>query len=272
MRSREPLLDREESHKSNSGDDFWLLTTKVPLVDEKGNVTGVVGIGHDITERKRAEHETLKAKEAADRANRAKSDFLANMSHEIRTPMNAIIGMTELVLDTDLDEYQRKYLSMVEESGEALLGVINDVLDFSKIEAGKLELDERVFDLRESLGDTISSFAVRAHGKNIELAFRVDPHVPRFVVGDAGRLRQVMNNLIGNAVKFTHAGEVLVHVSDLPATQEVRGNIGAGHRYWYSGRKASCHFGEFGRRIPRPTIWRHGTRLSISSRHEIDGW
>ena len=141
MRTREALLDREESHKAKSGDDIWLLTTKVPLVDEQGSVNGVVGIGHDITARKRAEHEILNAKEVADRANRAKSDFLANMSHEIRTPMNAIIGMTELVLDTDLDDYQRKYLSMVEESGEALLGVINDVLDFSKIEAGKLELE-----------------------------------------------------------------------------------------------------------------------------------
>ena len=270
MRSREPLLDREESHKSNSGDDFWLLTTKVPLVDEKGNVTGVVGIGHDITERKRAEHETLKAKEAADRANRAKSDFLANMSHEIRTPMNAIIGMTELVLDTDLDDYQRKYLSMVEESGEALLGVINDVLDFSKIEAGKLELDERVFDLRESLGDTISSFAVRAHGKNIELAFRVDPHVPRFVVGDAGRLRQVMNNLIGNAVKFTHAGEVLVHVSDLPATQgEVRLEISVRDTgIGIPEEKHHAIFGEFEQGDTSTTRRYGGTGLglSISSR------
>ena len=270
MRTRESLLDREESHKAKTGDDIWLLTTKVPLVDENGVVNGVVGIGHDITGRKRAEREILNAKEVADRANRAKSDFLANMSHEIRTPMNAIIGMTELVLDTKLDDYQRKYLSMVEESGEALLGVINDVLDFSKIEAGKLELEERVFDLRESLGDTIGSFAPRAHGKHLELAFRVDPHVPRFVVGDPGRLRQVMNNLIGNAVKFTHAGEVLVHVSDLPATQgEVRLEISVRDTgIGIPEEKHGAIFGEFEQADTSTTRRYGGTGLglSISSR------
>jgi len=219
MRSREPLFDREESHQAEAGDPIWLLTTKVPLIDDSGVVSGVVGIGHDITQRKKAEQEILRAKETADRANRAKSEFLANMSHEIRTPMNAIIGMTELVLDTQLDGSQRKYLAMVQESGEALLSVINDVLDFSKIEAGKLEIEERIFDIRESLGDAIKSFAVKAHSKQLELAFRVDPHVPRFVVGDLGRLRQVLNNLIGNAIKFTDRGEVLVQVTDLPAPQ-----------------------------------------------------
>ncbi|MAI32586.1 MAG: hypothetical protein CBE00_06080 [Planctomycetaceae bacterium TMED240] len=270
MRTRESLLDREESHKAKSGDDIWLLTTKVPLIDENGVVNGVVGIGHDITARKRAEREILNAKEVADRANRAKSDFLANMSHEIRTPMNAIIGMTELVLDTKLDDYQRKYLSMVEESGDALLGVINDVLDFSKIEAGKLELEERVFDLRESLGDTIAAFAPRAHGKSIELAFRVDPHVPRFVIGDSGRLRQVMNNLIGNAVKFTHAGEVLVHVSDLPATQgEVRLEISVRDTgIGIPEEKHGAIFGEFEQADTSTTRRYGGTGLglSISSR------
>ena len=270
MRTRESLLDREESHKAKSGDDIWLLTTKVPLVDEHGVVNGVVGIGHDITARKQAEREILNAKEVADRANRAKSDFLANMSHEIRTPMNAIIGMTELVLDTKLDDYQRKYLSMVEESGDALLGVINDVLDFSKIEAGKLELEERAFDLRESLGDAIGSFAPRAHEKHLELAFRVDPHVPRFVVGDAGRLRQVMNNLIGNAVKFTHAGEVLVHVSDLPATQgEVRLEISVRDTgIGIPKEKHGAIFGEFEQADTSTTRRYGGTGLglSISSR------
>lgn len=270
MRNREALLDREESHKAKTGDDIWLLTTKVPLIDENGVVNGVVGIGHDITARKRAEREILQAKEVADRANRAKSDFLANMSHEIRTPMNAIIGMTELVLDTQLDDYQRKYLSMVEESGDALLGVINDVLDFSKIEAGKLELEERVFDLRESLGDTIAAFAPRAHGKNLELAYRVDPHVPRFVVGDAGRLRQVMNNLIGNAVKFTHSGEVLVQVSDLPATQgEVRLEISVRDTgIGIPREKHGSIFGEFEQADTSTTRRYGGTGLglSISSR------
>lgn len=217
MRSGEALLDREETHHTEAGEPLWLLTTKVPLFDTEGKVNGVVGIGHDITARKRADEEILKAKVIADKANRAKSDFLANMSHEIRTPMNAIIGMTGLVLDTKLDPTQRNFLSMVQESGDALLGVINDILDFSKIEAGKLDLEQRAFDLHESLGDTMKTLGLRAHGKEIEIAFRVDPDVPRYVVGDAGRLRQVIVNLVGNAIKFTEEGEVVVEVTRLPS-------------------------------------------------------
>jgi PAS domain S-box-containing protein len=163
-------------------------------------------------ERKRQEAELLRAKEAAEVANRAKSDFLAHVSHEVRTPLNAILGMNELVLDTQLTGQQRKYLTVVHSSADALLEMIDDLLDFSKIEAGKLELDQAFFSLRAVVNDTLRSLALRAHHKGIELVGHIHSEVPDEFVGDVGRLRQVLTNLVGNAIKFTEHGEVVVNV------------------------------------------------------------
>jgi len=218
MRTGRPLLDREEKETWVNGKVTWATTTKLPLYDDDGRVVGTFGISRDITEKKQAAEALRAAKEAAEAANRAKSDFLAHMSHEIRTPLNAIIGMTELVLDTDLDASQREYLHMVRESGDSLLAVINDILDFSKIEAGKLELDRVAFDLHENLGDTMKTLALRAHAKGLELACQIEPDVPAGLVGDAGRLRQVVINLVGNAIKFTEEGEVVLRVRQQSAS------------------------------------------------------
>jgi two-component system, sensor histidine kinase and response regulator len=183
------------------------------LILEDGKPAGVQGIARDITERKRIELEWQKASEAAEAANRAKGEFLANMSHEIRTPLNGVLGMTELALSTRLNEEQREYLTLVKTSGETLLTVINDILDFSKIEAGRLDFNPIDFELRDSLGDTLKTLSLRAHEKGLELALRVAPNVPYRLQGDPTRLRQIVVNLVGNAIKFTAHGEVVLHVT-----------------------------------------------------------
>jgi two-component system sensor histidine kinase/response regulator len=197
----------QRRRKDGSLLDVELYGTRLAVGDEQ--VGGLV-LYQDISERKRAEAALRAAKEAAEGANRAKSEFLANMSHEIRTPMNGIIGMTQLALEAKLSPEVREYLGMVKSSADSLLTLLNDILDYSKIEAGKIEFESVPFALRENLGQTMKTLGHAAHRKGLELAWEVAPNVPEWLVGDCGRLRQVLMNLVGNGIKFTESGEIVV--------------------------------------------------------------
>jgi len=190
---------------------------KAALTRADGTISGLLGVVIDITERKEAERTLRRAMEVAEAANRAKNDFLANVSHEIRTPMNAIVGMTDLVLAGELADEQREYLGIVRSSSASLLAIINDILDFSRIEAGRLLIEHVAFDLPQLLADSVHALSVRAAGKGLALAADLAPTLPQRVIGDPGRLRQVLGNLIDNAIKFTEHGSVRVAAAPTPA-------------------------------------------------------
>ena len=208
-----PKLETEYRIRHADGSYSWRLVRGQALRDGAGRPTRLIGSMVDITKLKQVEDELHTARQAAELANRAKDEFLANVSHEIRTPMNAILGMTELALDAAESAHQRQLLSTVKIAARNLLHVINDLLDFSKITAGKLALDHSDFSLRAAIGDTLRALAVRAHRKGLELVCNVNPDVPDLYFGDAGRVRQVLMNLVGNAIKFTARGEVVVQVT-----------------------------------------------------------
>ena len=214
MESNQAVLERVEEINVDTPDRRrWVLSSKIPLTDAQGTVTGLIVISRDITSLKQGEEALRAAKETAEAATAAKSVFLATMSHEIRTPMNAVIAMTDLLTGTKLTPEQADYVNTIRVGGESLLSVINDILDFSKIEAGKLELEEYAFNLVESIEETMHLLAPRASQKLLNMRLELGDDVPGWVVGDAGRLRQIVMNLLNNAVKFTESGEVNIAIT-----------------------------------------------------------
>ncbi|HES59354.1 MAG TPA: PAS domain S-box protein, partial [Caldithrix sp.] len=224
-------INKEEIVKDLTDNrQYYVSATKVRFMNSKGDVEGIVGISHDITDRKEFEEDLKQAKIDADLANLYKSEFLANMSHEIRTPMNGVIGMTELASDMAINKQQKEYLMFAKQSAESLLDILNDILDFSKIEAGKLELEIDDFNLRKVVENAASSMIIQAHTKGLELMSEVKTNVPVAVQGDSGRLRQIIINLIGNAIKFTESGEIVVRV-ELNDTSKQNGSDSIGFHF-----------------------------------------
>ena len=191
----------------------WLAWADKSVLDDQGNVIAIIGVGRDITERKHAEHELLRTKEAAEAATKVKSEFLANMSHELRTPMNAVIGMTSLLLDENLTSEQMDFVDTIRNSADALMVMINDILDFTQLESEKGELEEQPFDLRSLVENALDLVAKKAFEKGIDIAYLMDRSVPETIVSDPTRLCQVLLNLLNNAVKFTEQGEIALTIS-----------------------------------------------------------
>ncbi len=224
----EPIVGKKELETWPDGRQTWALTTKMPLCDRSGNIIGTFGVSKDITVLVNVEHQLEKARDAAVEAMRLKGEFLANMSHEIRTPMHAIIGMAGLLLETELTLEQRDGAETIRRSGELLLNIINDILDFSRMEAGRMKLDRVDFDLREVVEGTVELLAESAQTKGLELLYVLGDALPRRLRGDPGRLGQVLTNLIGNAVKFTERGEVVVEIDAVEKTGShatIRGEV-----------------------------------------------
>lgn len=212
--------EREWTYVRKDGTHFPVRLSVTALFNESGEITGYLAVGSDITEQKRAAEELLQAKETAEGASRAKSDFLATMSHEIRTPMNGIIGMSSLLLDTDLQPKQREMVDAVRQSGDALMTIIEDILDFSKIEARKLDLMEEVFRLESVIRGVVDLLHHKAMAREIELIVNIAPDVPSTLIGDPGRLRQILMNLVGNGIKFTDEGHIRIDVKRLESTTD----------------------------------------------------
>ncbi|HXB02823.1 MAG TPA: response regulator [Opitutaceae bacterium] len=211
--SLSPADEREWSYVRRDGSRFPVWLSVTALRNKRGHITGYFGVASNISDRKKADQALRDAAAAAQESVRLKSEFLANMSHEIRTPLNAIIGMTGLLLDTDLTTDQRSFTDTVRTSSEALLTVINDILDFSKIEAGQLMIETINFDLHDPVEGTLELLAEKAYGQGLELAYLIEENAPTQLCGDPGRLRQILLNLVNNAIKFTEKGEVVVRVS-----------------------------------------------------------
>lgn len=213
LSTQNPLINKEEHSFNSKNKDCWFLTSKMPFYNKYDELSGLIGIGHDISDMKLAEKERELLTQKAEAASHAKSAFLANMSHEIRTPMNGVIGMASLLRNSQLSPEQQQYADTISRSGELLLSIINNILDFSKIEAGRFELENKPFELRLVLDNLCDQLATAAATKRLMLSCFAEPEIPSFLIGDPGRLQQILLNLVSNGIKFTDQGEVKIRVT-----------------------------------------------------------